>query len=273
MISASDTTALLHTLCDDMDGNPVARVLQDRPDCACINFRQSAFEDTTLGLSYNDMVTIMQKGGQLPLASASCWWPACTSPGNADVGVLVPPDLRQGGSEYVAKIIQECGDTMTCIAAVGNVDVTDDSQVKLVLKNSCGDQLLQPSAPPATPATSSHHAGSGSSAGSNSGTGSSSAGSSSGSMSLSSGFVAEGSSFFALRHKYATYYAVPDWSWIAPLAIVIGVAVIVAIICGVVFSRSARKKQYQKGVQAGQVKAAKELNSTFPTLEQNMSIR
>jgi hypothetical protein len=122
-----------------------------KPECVCANILTSTVKTNIIAgssSSLRDFTSWFQtnfKGGSIPqlIQDLQCWWPACQGPGAGLVAYQVCPTVIEN-----------------CFALVSDVQVSQDSRLKIKLKNACGlEQQDTPSTrgqtitPPPTGAT------------------------------------------------------------------------------------------------------------------------
>lgn len=142
--TATACRAVIDARCADGSGSadPDAR-----PECACARYSTSKVPVNLIAGQPQTFPQFTQwfqqnyKGGGVPLMlqQLQCWWPACTQ---ADGALAV--------KQPCPTVVQEC------FALVSNVAVTNDSKLRISLKNACGidqdtNSHTQPVAAPSLP--------------------------------------------------------------------------------------------------------------------------
>jgi hypothetical protein len=112
--------------------------LKNSVDCSCLNAVESSYETPPVNASYKDYVKKLHDiGFKVPFESTQCWWPACTAD-RRFVGVLQNSDTNATA--------QGCtGAIASCINAIGSVDVSQSSQLQIVIDDTCNGVLVQTS--------------------------------------------------------------------------------------------------------------------------------
>jgi hypothetical protein len=145
MMNILDASSSGQGLADDMRteicdaGNPDTwKLLRASPDCSCLGAEKSIYKPRPIDADYTQYVKKMHDiGFEIPKQPTQCWWPACTSD-RRFAGVL------QNSTTALAAV--GCaGAVASCIDAIGSVDVSDSSQLNIVINQVCNGVLTQTS--------------------------------------------------------------------------------------------------------------------------------